>query len=102
MRGKRIGYEADRTNGSLDSVKQGETGEHAHGQRMLGLAHCAPDGQIIGDGYFLRQPKIAGQPVPYLKVLVILKFVPVDGTHTVNELNPLPRYGYRCHDGHPF
>ena len=102
MRGKRIRYEADRANGSLDSVKQGEAGEYAHGQRMFGLAHCAPDGQIIGDWHFLRQPKIAGQPVPYFKVLIILEFVPVDGAHAVNELNSLPRYGYRCHDGRPF
>ena len=33
----------DRANGSLDSVKQGEAGEYAHGQRMFGLAHSAPN-----------------------------------------------------------
>ena len=102
MRSERVGDETDRTDGPLDGVEQGETGEHAHGKRMLRLAHAPPYRQVVGDRHLLRQPEVAGQTVPHLEVLVVLEPVPVDGAHAVDELKPLPRYGYRCHDGRPF
>ncbi len=87
VRGQRVGDQADRADRALDGVQQRQAGEHAHGELLLVGAQRAPGGDVVGHRNLLRQPEVAGQPVPDLGVLLVLHAVPVDGRYAVYQLH---------------
>ena len=62
-------------------------GEHPHGQLLLVGGQRAPRRDVVGHRHLLRQPEIAGQPVPDLGVLLVLQPVPVDRRNAVDQLH---------------
>ena len=106
VRGQRVGDQADRADRALDGVQQRQAGEHAHGQLLLVGGQRAPGRDVVGHRHLLRQPEIAGQPVPHLGVFFVLQAVPVDRRNAVDQLhslghqNPISPQKFVCPNGH--
>ena len=98
VRGERVRNQGDGADRTLDGVKQGQAGEHVHGERVLVLGHLLPAGDVVGDGNFFGQPEVAGQAVPDLKVFLVFEAVPVDCGDAVDEFQRFARNGNRCHE----
>ncbi len=79
MRGYRIAHQSRRTDHVLNGIQQRQTGKNPDGQLLLLFIQRLPGRQVVGERHFLRQPEVAGEAVPDLKIFLILKTVPVNG-----------------------
>ena len=87
-----VGNERDGSDGALDRVEQGQAGEDPGGHVLLGLGQSRPRGDVVGQRNLLRQPEVAGQAVPDLQILVVVKTVPVNGLDAIDEFDLLRRH----------
>ena len=79
VRGEGVGHQRRRADGILDGIEQRQPGEDANRQLLLRRGEGLPGGDIVGQRHLLRQPEVAGQPIPDLQILIIFNLVPVDG-----------------------
>ena len=79
VRGARVRDQRHRADRALQRIEQGQTREHAVRHELLVLGEGLPARQVVGERNLLRQPEVARQAIPDLKVLVVLDLVPVDG-----------------------
>ena len=79
VRGARVRDQRHRADRALQRVQQGQAREHAVRHELLVLGEGLPARQVVGEWNLLRQPEVARQAIPDLKVLVVLDLVPVDG-----------------------
>lgn len=77
----------------LDRVQHGQASEDPHGRGAFLHAHGFPRGEIVGEGHLLRHPKIGGQPISHLQVLLVADPVPVDRAQSGGGVLPVPRRG---------
>ncbi len=87
-------HKLHRADGILDRVKKGQAGENADSELLLFRLQRFPRLNVVRQRHFFRQPEIAGQTVPDLKVLIVIDAVPVDSAH---ETRLFGRVGFELH-----
>ena len=87
MRSAGIFHQHRRTHAALNGVQQRQTRKYADSKLLLLLRQRVPRLNIIRERHFFRQPEVTGQTVPYLKVFIVLKAVPVNRIHSRQTLH---------------